>query len=85
MTRARNFFRFESLKYCLRDCLLPFRCRTEKQLEDKENHLHWKQEYDPIMGWIQEKSKELEDMDNLESSLVILEEASLKFEVGFGT
>jgi len=80
VTRARNFCRFESLRYCLRDCSQPFRCRTEKQLEDKENHLHWKQEYDPIMGWIQEKSKELEDIDSLESSLVILEEASLKFE-----
>ena len=60
---------------------MSFRCRVENQLESKEKHLHWKDEYEAIMVWIKEKSKELESMDDLESSLVMLEEASSKFEV----
>ena len=35
------------------------------------------------MGWIQEKSKDLDNFDDLESSLVMLEEVSSKFEVNF--
>ena len=58
-----------------------FRYRVENQLEGKEKHIHWKEGFDPIMGWIQEKKKELESIDDLESSIAMLEEASVKFEV----
>lgn len=54
-------------------------------MESKEKHLHWKHGCDAAMVWIKEKNKELDGMDDLESSLVILEEAASKFEVGISS
>ncbi len=43
----------------------------------------WKRDVEAKMVWIREKQKELESIDDLESSLHMLEEAATRMEVIF--
>lgn len=69
------------LQICLFNQSQTFACRVAHQLDSKEKLFVWRHEFELIMVWIKEKGNELESMDDLESSLVMLEEAASKFEV----
>ena len=50
-------------------------------MENKGKFDRWKSELDASMVWIKEKAKELDSVDDLESSLIMLEDAATKMEV----
>ena len=58
-----------------------FRYRTDYQLASKGKFETWKKDLEENMVWIKERENELESMDDLESSLIMLEEAATKIEV----
>eukprot|EP00794_Sanderia_malayensis_P000431 gene431-1072_t len=54
--------------------------RAQHQLEDQDKLENWKKDVETTMVWIREKQRELESMDDLESSLHMLEDAAFKIE-----
>ncbi len=79
MTRAE----IQISNFCVLVNSPSFRCRTQQQLDSQGKVDVWKKDLEAKMVWIREKQKELESIDDLESSLHMLEEAATRMEVTF--